>query len=109
MAAGIRKNDIVIVRQGKDKGKTGKVLSVDPDKGRALVEGVHMVKEFIRPDRSKNRQGGILAKESPVPLSRLMLYCDECQAGVRVRSKRLEDGSHSRICPRCEAPLDKSK
>ncbi len=108
MASGIRKNDMVIVRQGKDKGKVGKVLAVHPDKRRAVVERVNFVKEFIKPDRSKNIQGGIMDKEAPIPLSRLMLYCEECQAGVRPRSKRLEDG-RARVCPKCEAGLDRVK
>ena len=105
----IRKNDIVIVRQGKDKGKTGKVLVVDPDKRRAVVERINFVKEFIRPDRSKNIQGGIMEKEAPVPLSRLMLWCGECGQGVRVRSKRLEDGTKSRVCPKCETAIEPQK
>jgi large subunit ribosomal protein L24 len=106
MGAGIRKNDTVIVRQGKDKGKVGKVLQVLPDKGKAVVERLNFVKEFIRPDRSKNRQGGIMDREAPIPLSRLMLYCGECAAGVRPRSKRLADGTRQRICPKCDGPLD---
>jgi large subunit ribosomal protein L24 len=109
MAAGIRKNDTVVVRQGKDKGKTGKVLQVHPEKGRAVVERINFVKEFIRPDRSKNRQGGIMEKEAAIRLSRLMLYCTECATGVRPRSKRLDDGTRTRICPKCETGLDKAK
>jgi large subunit ribosomal protein L24 len=105
----IRKNDIVIVRQGKDKGKTGKVLVVHPDKRRAIVERINFVKEFIKPDRSKNKQGGIMEKEAPVPISRLMLYCEECERGVRVRTKRLEDGTKVRVCPKCEISLEKQK
>jgi large subunit ribosomal protein L24 len=105
----IRKNDIVIVKQGKDRGKTGKVLAVFPDKRRAIVEKVNTVKHFIRPDRSKNIQGGIMEKEASVPLSRLMLYCAECGQGVRVRMKRLEDRSKIRICPKCEVSLEKGK
>lgn len=105
----IRKNDVVIVRQGRDKGKTGKVLVVFPENRRAIVEKVNFVKEFIRPDRSKNVQGGIMEKEAPLPLSRLMLYCDECSQGVRVRTKRLGDGTKMRICPKCETSLEKQK
>ena len=105
----IRKDDIVVVRQGKDKGKTGKVLAVLPDKGRAIVERINFVKEFIRADRSKNVQGGIMEKEAPLPLSRLMLYCEECERGVRVRTKRLEDGTKVRVCPKCEISLEKQK
>jgi large subunit ribosomal protein L24 len=105
----IRKNDIVVVRQGKDKGKTGKVLVVDPDKRRAVIERINFVKQFIRPDRSKNVQGGIMEKEASVPLSRLMLWCGECGQGVRVRTKRLEDGTKARVCPKCETALEPQK
>jgi len=105
----IRKNDQVYVRQGKDKGKTGKVLAVDPEKRRALVEGVGMVKHFIRPDRSKNVQGGIMDKESKIPLSRLMLYCTECAEGVRVRTRKLADGTRTRVCAKCGAALEPGK
>jgi len=105
----IRKNDIVVVRQGKDKGKTGKVLVVDTDKGRAVVERINFVKQFIRPDRSKNVQGGIMEKEASLPLSRLMLWCGECGQGVRARTKRLEDGTRSRLCPKCETAIEPQK
>ena len=105
----IRKNDLVVVRQGKDKGRTGKVLVIDPDKGRAVVERINFVKQFIRPDRSKNVQGGIMEKEAGVPLSRLMLWCGECGQGVRARSKKLEDGTKSRVCPKCETAIEPQK
>jgi large subunit ribosomal protein L24 len=108
-ALSIRKDDIVIVKQGKDKGKTGKVLAVFPDKRRAIVERINFVKAFIRPDRSKNVQGGIMEREARLPLSRLMLYCEECGRGVRVRTKRLEDGTKMRMCPKCETSLEKQK
>jgi large subunit ribosomal protein L24 len=108
-ALSIRKDDIVIVKQGKDKGKTGKVLAVFPDKRRAIVERINFVKQFIRPDRSKNVQGGIMEREARLPLSRLMLYCEECGRGVRVRTKRLEDGTKMRTCPKCETSLEKQK
>jgi len=108
-ALSIRKNDIVVVKQGKDKGKTGKVLVVFPEKRKAIVERINFVKEFIRPDRSKNKQGGIMDKEAAIPLSRLMLYCSECEAGVRVRNKIHEDGTKARICPKCDSSLEKQK
>jgi large subunit ribosomal protein L24 len=104
----IRKNDIVVVRQGKDRGKTGKVLAVFPEKRRAIVEKINFVKQFIRPDRSKNIQGGIMEKEAPVPVSRLMLYCEECGRGTRVRIKRLEDGTKVRVCLKCETSFEKT-
>jgi large subunit ribosomal protein L24 len=105
----IRKNDLVVVRQGKDRGKTGKVLKVVPETGRAIVERINFVKHFVRPDRSKNIAGGIMEKEAPVPVARLMLYCEECGQGVRARTRRLEDGSKIRHCPRCETVFEAKK
>ena len=104
----LKKNDVVIVKKGKDKGKTGKVLMLLPETGRVIVEKVHYVKEFIRPDRSKNVQGGIMDKEAPIQASNLMLYCSDCEQGVRTRSRTLEDGTRIRACARCGTSLEKS-
>ena len=105
----LRKNDVVIVVKGKDKGKTGKILKVIPEKNRAVVEKVNFVKEFIRPDRSKNIQGGIMEREAPIQVSNLMLFCSECNQGVRMRKMTLKDGSKIRICSKCEVNLEKQK
>jgi len=105
----LKKNDVVVVIKGKDKGKTGKILKVIPEKRRAIVEKVNFVKEFIRPDRSKNISGGIMEREAPLQVSNLMLYCSECGKGVRVRKRILEDGSKIRVCSKCEADLEKQK
>ncbi|MBM3293265.1 MAG: 50S ribosomal protein L24 [Candidatus Aminicenantes bacterium] len=105
----VRKNDLVVIRQGKDRGKTGKVLKVDPATGRAVVERLNFIKHFVKPDRSKNIAGGIMEKEALVPVSRLMLYCEECGQGVRARRKRLEDKSKIRICPKCETVFETKK
>jgi large subunit ribosomal protein L24 len=104
-----RKNDFVIVHNGKDKGKTGKILKVIPEKERVVVEKVNFSKEFIRRDQSRNIQGGIMEKEAPIHVSNLMLYCPECGQGVRVRNRKLEDGSKIRVCAKCEASLEKQK
>ncbi len=103
----LKKNDIVIVKKGRDKGKQGKVLMVYPEKSRAIVEKVNYVKEFIRPDKSKNVQGGIMEKEAPIHISSLMLFCSECGRGVRSRVKKLEDGTRIRVCGLCETSLEK--
>ncbi len=103
----LKKNDVVIVINGKDKGKTGKVLKVIPEKKRVIVEKVNFIKEFMRPDRSKNIQGGIVEREAPIHVSNLMLYCSECAQGVRVKNQMLEDGSKLRNCHKCEANLEK--
>jgi large subunit ribosomal protein L24 len=102
-----KKNDVVIVINGKDKGKTGKVLRVIPEKMSVVAEKINFIKEFIRRDQSKNIQGGIMEKEAPIHVSNLMLYCSECGRGVRVNKKRLEDGSSIRTCNKCEISLEK--
>lgn len=105
----LRKNDVVIVRNGKDKGKVGKILKMIPEKRRAIVEKVNFVKEFVRRDQSKNIQGGIMEKEAPIHISNLMLYCSECGQGVRVKNRKLEDGNKLRVCGKCEATLERQK
>jgi large subunit ribosomal protein L24 len=105
----LRKGDEVIVRKGKDKGKTGKVLAVLPEKNRVIVEKVNFIKEFIRPDRSRNIQGGIMEKEAPLSIANVMMFCSECGRGVRVKKKILEDGSKIRVCDKCELSLEKQK
>lgn len=105
----LKKNDVVVVIAGKDKGKTGKILKVIPEKSRVVVEKVNFVKEFIRPDRSRNIQGGIMEKEAPIHISNLMLFCSECAQGVRVRNRTLKDGSKVRVCGKCEVSLEKQK
>jgi len=102
-----KKNDVVIVKKGKDKGKTGKILRILPESNRVIVEKVHYVKEFIRPDRSKNVQGGIMEKEAPMSASNLMFYCTDCEQGVRSRIRKLEDGTRIRACIKCDTSLEK--
>ena len=103
----IKKNDIVVVIAGKDKGKKGKVLKVLPQKNSAVVEKVNFVKEFVRANPQRNIQGGIMEKEAPIHISNLMIYCPECDRGVRIRRKILEDGSKVRMCHRCGTVLER--
>ncbi len=93
----IKKNDVVFVKSGKDKGKTGKVLRVIPEKQKVIIEKVNFVKEFIRRDQSKNIQGGIMEKEGPLHASNVMIFCSECNHGVRMKIKELGDGTESRV------------
>ncbi len=81
--ARIKKNDTVIVITGADKGKTGKVLSVSPSKGTALVEGVRLVKKAVRRDE-RNPQGGFVDREMPIELSKLMPYDADKKRGSRI-------------------------
>jgi large subunit ribosomal protein L24 len=101
-----KKNDVVMVISGKDKGKTGKILKVMPEKNRAIVEKVNFIKEFIRRDQSRNIQGGVMEKEAPIHVSNLMFYCSECGRGVRIKKKRLEDGNTIRTCSKCESTIE---
>ncbi len=103
----IKKNDTVMVTAGKDKGKTGKVLKVIPEKNRVVVEKLNFVKEFIRRDQGKNIQGGIMEKEGPIHVSNVQIYCSECAQGVRVRAKKLEDGRKVRVCSKCDITIER--
>ena len=68
----IKKNDMVVVLSGEEKGKVGKVLATDPAKGRVLIEGLNMIHKAIRKSQEKPK-GGIITKEGPIPASKVML------------------------------------
>ena len=82
----IKKGDTVYVNAGNDKGKTGKVLSVDPAKDRAIVEGVNMVSKHTKPN-AKQPQGGIIKKEAPIHISNLNLIDPKSGKPTRVGFK----------------------
>jgi len=101
----IKKNDQVVVIAGREKGKKGRVVEVDRDKGRVLVEKVNMIKRHTKPG-GQTRQGGIIEKEGPLAISNVMLFCQKCNKGVRVSRKRLDDGSGVRLCGACGEQFD---
>ena len=102
----IRKNDLVYVLSGKDRGKTGKVLRVFRDKNRAVVEGVNYIHKHTRPNPQKNVKGGILPKESPIHISNLMVVCKRCNKHSRIGISITNDGRKVRICKNCNESLD---
>ena len=104
----IRKNDLIEVIAGKDKGKRGKVLRILPKLDRVLVEKINFVKRHSKPGRLGQR-GGILERENPIHVSNVMLFCSECGQGVRARSRRAEDGTKTRVCAKCESLIEKMK
>ena len=104
-----RRNDQVIVISGEDKGKSGKILKVLRDVDRVIVERVNFLKEFVRADRSKQKQGGIMDREAPIQVANVMLFCSDCDRPVRVKSKVLGDKSKIRVCARCENVIEKQK
>jgi large subunit ribosomal protein L24 len=101
----IKKDDKVIVRKGKEKGRIGTVLKVDAEKNRAIVEKVNVVKRHTRPG-GKNAQGGIVEKEASMHISNLMLVCNKCAEPTRIGKRQLEDGSSIRACKKCGELLD---
>ena len=102
----IKKEDKVKVIVGKDKGKIGKVLSVNRKKNRVLVEKINIVKRHSKPT-SQNKQGGIVEKEMPIQWSNVMVMCNKCVTPARVKMQRLEDGKKVRVCAKCGEALDK--
>ena len=101
----VKKNDTVMVISGKDRSKTGKVVSIVPKKDGVIVEGVNVVKRHSKARGSE--QGGILEKEAPVHISNVALYCSKCKKAVRTRTTVLEDGKKARCCVKCGESFDK--
>ena len=101
----VKKDDQVMVMAGKEKGKTGKLLRVIAKKEGALIEKVNFVKRHSRPS-GQNRQGGIVEKEAPLPLSNIMLICARCTVPVKVGRKVLDDGKRVRYCKKCGEHID---
>lgn len=101
----IKKNDKVKVLSGKEKGRQGKVLKVLAEKGAALVERLNFVKRHTRAGRV-GQQGGIIEKEAPIRLSKLMLVCPKCSKPTRTGTKVLEDGKRVRYCKKCSEQLE---
>jgi len=103
----IRKNDNVLVTTGKDRGKRGRVLRVDPGKNRLLVEGVNFVSRHTKPNPSRNVKGGIAKREAPLHASNVQLVCPECGKPTRIGKRLLGDGRKVRFCRKCEGVVDK--
>ena len=101
----IKKNDKVVVRAGKEKGKIGSVLRVDSERGHVIVEKVNIVKRHTRAGGA-NAQGGIVEKEAPIRISNVMLVCSKCAEPSRIGKKVLEDGSKVRVCKKCGEFID---
>jgi len=96
----VKKDDLVMIIAGKDKGKSGKVLRVLPEKERVLVENLNLIKRHTRPSQSNN-EGGIIEKEAPIAISNVQLLCKGCNKPARTGIKVLEDGNKVRFCKKC--------
>jgi len=100
MALHVKKNDLVYVASGKEKGKTGKIIKIFPAKQRAIVEGLNIVKRHTKAT-GEGEEGGILEKEAAIHISNLLVFCQKCQKGVRTAKKVLADGNKVRCCCKC--------
>lgn len=101
----VKKNDMVEIIAGKERGKTGKVLRVLPGKGRVVVENLNVIKRHTRPTQL-NPEGGIVEKEAPLSISNVMLVCGSCNQATRTGVRLLEDGSKTRYCKKCNESVD---
>jgi large subunit ribosomal protein L24 len=97
----VKKDDMVLVINGRDKGKRGKVLESLPREHQVLVEGVNIVKRHTKPRPPKVPQGGILEKAMPVEASKVMWICPECSKPARPSYRKLPDGTKERYCRKC--------
>ncbi|HYW47901.1 MAG TPA: 50S ribosomal protein L24 [Bryobacteraceae bacterium] len=105
-----KKEDTVKVISGRDKGKTGRVLRVDREAGKLLVEHVMMVKRHTRPNPGKQIKGGIAERESPIAASNVLIVCPGCNKAVRVAHHVDHVGDKSRrtrVCRKCGHALDR--
>lgn len=102
----VKKDDLVMVIAGKEKGKSGKVLRVIPERGKVLVESLNIVKRHTRPARGGSG-GGILEKEAPLDASNVQMLCKGCNKPARSGIRVLQDGSKARYCKKCNEILDK--
>jgi large subunit ribosomal protein L24 len=103
----IKKGDSVEVRSGKDAGKRGRVLRIDRDRERVVVEGVNMIKRHTRPNPQKRIQGGIVEREAPIHVSNVMIVSPDSGRPTRVGFKKLDDGRKVRVSKVDGAILDR--
>jgi large subunit ribosomal protein L24 len=103
----IRKGDQVRVISGRDAGKSGRVLSVNPKKNTVVVEHVAIMKRHTRPNPGKNIKGGIVEREAGIHVSNVMVVCASCGKHTRIGHNVLPDGTKVRACKRCGGTLDK--
>ena len=101
----IRKNDMVLVIAGKDKGKKGKVRFTYPENKRIMVEGVNFIKKHSKA-KGAARQAGIIEREALIPVSNVMLLCSKCNHPARVGFRFLDDGKKVRFCRACGEVID---
>lgn len=104
----VRKNDKVKILFGKDRGKEGEVISVDPSNGKLLVAKLNIAKRHTRP-QGQTQPGGIKDKELYLPIGKVMLVCPECKKATRPKFDKLTDGTPVRVCRKCASTIAEPK
>lgn len=103
----LQTSDNVIIRTGKDRGKSGRILKVLPKLNRIVVEGVNMIKKHAKPT-SKLPGGGIITREAAIAASNVQLICPECSKPTKIK-KQSSDAGNLRVCAQCGAALATKK
>ncbi len=101
----LKKNDLVLVIAGKNRGRQGKILKILPGKERVIVERVNLIKRHVRPNPSKNIAGGISEKEAPIHISNVMLMDPDRNTRTRIGRRRDADGAPERFAKKSGAAL----
>ena len=103
----VKKDDIVVVISGDDKGVKGKVIATSPEEGKVIVEGANIVSKHNKA-RRQGEVSSIVKTEGAIYASKVMLYCPKCDKGVRVKTKlEVKDGKKikTRVCAKCGAEI----
>ncbi len=101
----VKTGDEVIVISGKDKGKKGKVLAVNPSEKKVIVEKVNVMTRHQKP-RSQTQQGGLVQKESPIYACKVMRVCPKCGKATRIGKQVNAEGKAFRVCKNCHEVID---
>jgi large subunit ribosomal protein L24 len=104
----VRKHDKVKVLWGKDRGKEGEVIAVDPTRGRVVVAKLNVSKRHTKP-MGQMEPGGIKDKEQPLPIGKVMLVCPDCKKAMRPKFDALSDGTPIRVCRKCGSTVAEPK
>lgn len=100
----VKTGDTVVVLNGKERGKKGKVLAVSPKEGKVIIEGVNMVSKHVKP-RKMGESGGIVKAEGAMYACKVQVVCPHCEKPTRISHRINEDGTKSRICKKCSKSL----
>ncbi|MBE6835740.1 MAG: 50S ribosomal protein L24 [Ruminococcaceae bacterium] len=101
----VKTGDEVIVINGKNRGKRGKVMQVSPKEGKVIVEGVNVVTKHVKP-RQMGEPGGLIKAESALYADKVQLICPKCGKPTRVGHALDKNGKKVRVCKKCNAQFE---